>query len=89
MKIQNGIAAMENSLAVSEKVQYGVTLWYRSSISSYILKRSETCDTQKFEPRSSHHGSVEMILTGIHGEAVSIPGLTQWVKDPVLLWAVV
>ena len=25
-------------------------------------------------------------LTTIHKEAVSIPGLTQWVKYPMLLW---
>ena len=27
--------------------------------------------------------------TRIHEVSGSIPGLTQWVKDPVLLWAVV
>ena len=38
---------------------------------------------------SSHHGAVETNLTRNHKVAGLIPGLTQWVKDPVLpreLW---
>ena len=42
----------------------------------------------KLNPRSSHCGSV-MNPTSVHKDEVSIPGLIQRVKDPVLLWAVV
>ena len=34
---------------------------------------------------SSHCGSVVTNLTSIHEDGHLNPGLTQWVKDPVLL----
>ena len=37
------------------------------------------------QKQSSHCGAVEMSLTRTHKVVCSIPGLTQWVKDLVLL----
>ena len=39
--------------------------------------------------RSSHLGPAVTNPTSIHEDAISIPGLTRWVKDPALLWVVV
>ena len=50
--------------------------------------RRESCFKKVFIG-SSHCGSAVTRLTNIHKDVGSIPGLTQWVKDPALPQAVV
>ena len=40
----------------------------------------------KTKIRSFHCGSVVTNLTSIHEDEGVLPGLAQWVKDPMLLW---
>ena len=53
------------------------------------LKYCPTESIYKTETGSSYRGLAVMNLNRIHEDAGLIPGLAQWVKDPVLPWAVV
>ena len=57
-------------------------------ITFYLEKKKKNSIFECFGGRS-HCGSVEMNPTSILEDVSSIPGLEQWVKDPVLPQAVV
>ena len=56
---------------------------------AFFSVNREKCLIKMLSLGSSPCGSAVINPTGIHEDEGSIPGLTQWAKDPVLLRAVV
>ena len=55
------------------------------AVAAALKKTKRPKKKKKLNYRSFHARSAEMNLTSIHEDAVSIPGLAQWVKDLALL----
>ena len=77
MRICNGTFKQNpnnaDRLAKSKNPQWLLTL--------NIIQKSKKLRSDLGSP---HQGSVEMNLTSIYEDTDSIPGLTHWVKDPLL-----
>ena len=62
---------------------------YKMVNTQYIFpKCMKVCLIKIVNTGCSCHGSALMNMTSFHENACSIPGLTKWVRDLVLLWAV-
>ena len=64
---------------------YNVDLWYREVVKLFLISSKKARKyIFKYDFWSSHCGTEETNSTRNHEVADLIPGLAQWVKDPVL-----
>ena len=68
----------------SYNIRYGTTSEWKWK-NNKVVERNLM---EKYQEGSSHCGSAVTNPVSIHEDLGLIPGLTQWVKDLVSLWAV-
>ena len=81
------IVDMINLRILQQEKCSGLPRWNQSDCKGSYKRKAKESEWEK-KTWSSLSGSAETNLTRYHEVEGLIPGLAQWVKDPVLLWAV-
>ena len=81
VRMQNGAATVENSMVVPQEIQHGITMWSSKPTSSYIPKRTESRDSNRY---LYIHVSTSVIHNSHKVETTQV--FIKWWKKRTKLW---